>query len=582
MKSREAFFLSLFAAFAACEDSAGDPTGDCPAGSGAVFMQSGPQGPGCYCPEGTTPNATGTQCVAGGPCGPYRRDDGNGGCEDIDECAEGTHGCSEFADCTNVVGDATRCACWQGYEGDGKTCTCEGDDCLGQCVSTPTGVECQDGTRFSSLADPNGPYPHMQCAGTVGPEQIWFQTHTTSFPVDCRCPHGAVDGGQFCIVPSGQRGRHDGLGSGVNAADTPSGEIKGCATDFTRDVVYFGVNWADGGDNRRAFVFAMDPVTANRTLISGEYADPVDGNYERGAGESFDTILDMQLGADGYLYVFEDSVPGTTNDDTSLLFGRSVYRVDLTSGDRELWWNDRDARFEAAQCGAPDGDRSVRPDIYNHQFELDENDNIFMTTRTGDIIRVANDRSSCVYVTTQDPAGPGSGVDVSYDSGWGYDKERGVIYSTSFFGGLYKTNVATGHRSRLWGGPVGTGPGPGMWHFLYSPYLKLWIAGGSEAQTASYAAIFDPESGDTWGWTYEAPNAETGGGSGGSDAFRGPINTNPTGMLRGPILGTLRMGLIDRPWCLSPVAENRMFVATDLVGVVIVEMETGNTMNFSQ
>ena len=120
------------------------------------------------------------------------------------------------------------------------------------------------------------------------------------------------------------------------------------------------VNWADGGDNRRAFVFAMDPRTADRTLVSGEYADPVDGNFEKGAGESFDTILDMQLGSDGFLYVFEDSVPGTTNDDTSRLFGRSIYRVDLASGDRELWWNDRETAFDAAICGAPNGDRTAR------------------------------------------------------------------------------------------------------------------------------------------------------------------------------------------------------------------------------
>ncbi|MBL8785757.1 MAG: hypothetical protein JNJ59_12690 [Deltaproteobacteria bacterium] len=503
----------------ACDSGDKGTTQECPAGSGAVFVQDGPNGPGCYCPAGTNVNETLTGCVA---CVP-------------------------------------------------------GEPC-GECVDTDVGVTCGDGKTYSSLADQSGPYPHMQCAGSVGPEQRWFRTHTTSFPVDCRCPHGGGDGGQFCIAPSGQSGNHDGLGSGPSAADSPSGEIKGCATDFDRDVVYYGVNWADGGDNRRAFVFAMDPRTANRTLVSGEYADPVNGNFEKGAGESFDTILDMQLGKDGFLYVFEDSVPGTTSEDTSTLFGRSVYRVDLTSGDRELWWNDRDPAFAAAGCKTADG----AFDIFNHQFELDQNDNFLFTTRDGSIVRVLNDRSKCEIVTTQLPIGPGSGVDVAFDSGWAYDKDNNAIYSTSFFGGLYKTDVATGHRSRLWGGPVGTGPGPGMWSFLYVPYLELWVAGGNELNTPSYAAIFDPASGDTWGWTYEQPNAETGTGSGGSNTFGGPINTNPTGMLRGPILGTLNQLLVDRPWCLSPIAEDRLFVATDKIGIVIVELQTGNTMNFSQ
>jgi hypothetical protein len=119
--------------------------------------------------------------------------------------------------------------------------------------------------------------------------------------------------------------------------------------------------------------------------------------------------------------------------------------------------------------------------------------------------------------------------------------------------------------------------GPGTWQFMYLPYFDLWVAGGNEAQTPSYAALFDPETGDTWNWMF--PDAETGQGSGGQDLYSGPQNTN---QLRGPIQGTLYQTLIDRPWCASPIATNRLFVATDRVGITIVEMETGNTMNFSQ
>ncbi len=630
-------FASLCLGIAACESPADEGAQECPAGSGAVFVESGPNGPGCYCPVGFMPDATNSRCVPGDACAPFGRTEA-GACVDIDECATGTAGCDASAVCTNLINDGATCACPanaigdgitcevcpagteprvgfaacqdinecergtagcspdalchnelagggatctcnDGFIGDGVTCTyCEdptwSNDDHTACV--PDLNPCAHGRLCSSLADPDGPYPDMQCAGTVGPEQIWFQTNQkTTFPVDCRCPHGGIDGGQFCIAPTGNEGgNHEGLGSGPNAADLVNGEIKGCATNFDEKVVYFGVNW---GVERSAMIFAMDPVTADRTLISGEDSNNATGLYSKGTGPAFDTILDMGLGKDGFLYVFIDSVPEFT-DLTDKLFGRSIYRVNITTGDRELWWNDREEAFWGANCAGP----NAFLDLYNHQFELDENDNFFIAERGGGIIRVANDRSRCDTISQNTVnGGPGTGVDIGMDSGWGY--KDGFIYATSFFGGLFKVEVATGNRTRIWGAPgLGEGPGPGMWQFLYIPYFKLWVAGGNEAQTPSNAALFDPDSGDTWQWMYQRPNAETGGGTGGQDTFFGPINTNPTGYLRGPITGVLDSTLIDRPWCLSPIAENRLFVATDRVGIVIVELETGNTMNFSQ
>lgn len=551
-------------------------TEDCSSFNG-VYVEDGPEGPGCYCPEGTAPNSDGTSCVTGDPCAPWGRTDPEGGsvCLDIDECTEGTY-CDAHAYCTNFTRAAPECSCAGGYFGDGITCEACGEgfwsnDYGTECVPYDGSEPCTHGGVCSSLADPDGPYPDMQCAGTVGPEQIWFQTHEkTTFPVDCRCPHGGGPGGHLCAAPTAAELAGEHLGDGPNAADMTNGELKGCATDFGRDVIYYGANWGDSGDSRRAFIFAMDPTTANRTLISGEYEDSSIGRYERGAGESFDTILDMGIGPDGYLYVFEDSVPGSTEQDTSTLFGRSIYRVDLTTGDRELWWNDREPAFIAARCEGAD--------LFNHQFELDEQGNFLMTARGNGVVRVAHDRSSCVWVTENGIGGAGGGFDTpAFDSGWGY--KDGFIYATSFFGGIYKVDVATGMRSRIYGGPVGSGPGPGMWQFFYLPYLDLWVAGGNEAQTPSNAALFDPATGDTWSWMYKRPDAETGAGTGGNNTYDGPVGTN---RLRGPILGVLDSTLIDRPWCLSPIADNRLYVATDRIGIVIVELETGNTMNFSQ
>ncbi len=584
-------------------------------GSALCRCKTGFQGDGFFC--------------APTPCNAGYETNASGTCVDTDECGNGVADCSPNARCQNTPGSFS-CTCAPGFTGDGRTCAdvdecaTNADDCSQICTNTEGSFECACNAGFvldyhfcadinecapspdqtclglcynsngsaqcfgdggiSSLADPdNSPYPNMQCAGPVGPEQIWFQANQkTSFPVDCRCPHGSQAGSLLCAAPTAMELANLHLGTGVNAADAPSGEIKGCATDFSADLVYFGVNWANNGDSRRGFIFAMDPATANRTLISGEYLDPNTGVYQKGTGTAFDTILDLALGPDGFLYVFEDSVPGSTAADTSPLFGRSVYRVDLVTGNRTLWWNDRDTAFSAAHCGSPTGNMALRPDIFNHQFELTENGDMLFTVRGNGVIRVANDRSSCSWVTANGAAGPGSGFDMpALDSGWGY--KDGVIYGTSFLtGAIYKINVATGVRTRIFGDAAGTGPGPGVWSFFYLPYLQLWVAGGNEAQTPSDAALFDPASGDTWGWMYQRPDPETGSGSGGQNVYAGPINTNPTNQLRGPILGTNDGTLIDRPWCLSPLAENRLFVATDRVGIVIVELETGNTMNFSQ
>ncbi len=112
--------VSLILALTACDS--GEKEGQtCPAGSNAVFVENGPNGPGCYCQLPLVPDATGAKCVEADACGPFARTSASG-CEDIDECAEGTSGCDANATCTNVSNAAARCACKPGFEGDGQTC----------------------------------------------------------------------------------------------------------------------------------------------------------------------------------------------------------------------------------------------------------------------------------------------------------------------------------------------------------------------------------------------------------------------------------------------------------------------------
>lgn len=613
----------------------------------------------CACNQGYT--GTGKACTLSPCASGLRFNASSGTCQDIDECAEGTAGCHVNATCNNTSGSFT-CTCRNGYSGNGTTtcndvdeCTASSDNCaqictntgggyecscndgfvadlhfcqevnecadpaavgcLGECVNTAGGFQCFGEGGISSLANPAAsPYPNMQCAGAVGPEALWFQTNQkTSFPVDCRCPQGASEPGHFlCAAPTGAEtvGLH--FGAGPNAADHTNGYLEGCATDYGADVVYFGVTWGDSRDSRRGFVFAMNPTNGNRTVVSGQHYDPALGLVDVGAGNRFDSIRDLALGSDGFLYVFEDSVPGTASEyeDTNPdLQGRSIYKVNLQNGNRTLVWTmNTMAHPEFVSCsnGKPVGGAG-HPwiDIRGKQFELDDNDDFILATNRNmspspgnGFIRVANDGKSCTWITREgtEPGnllfgapGGGSGVVIpgGFDSGFGY--RAGKIYATNFLTGrLFEVDVASGQRKILWSGanPVlGTGPGPGMYNFFYYPHFDLWVAGGNDPNTPSYAALFDPASGDTWGWMYQRPTADStgtvGGGSGGNDDWGGPLGVT-TNQVRGPILGVLQETLHHRPWCISPTEPNRLFVATDRVGIVKVEVETGNSMNFSQ
>jgi len=140
-------FALVLGLLTACESAKEED--QCPAGSGAVFVEDGPQGAGCYCPAGTLPDATGDRCVAGDPCAPWGRTvAGTPGCTDFDECAENTY-CSPQATCINVVRDAPRCACQAGYDGDGITCTFTGD-CGDTGELVDNACDCDDGFAVGS------------------------------------------------------------------------------------------------------------------------------------------------------------------------------------------------------------------------------------------------------------------------------------------------------------------------------------------------------------------------------------------------------------------------------------------------
>lgn len=629
---------------------------DCLAAGQGGQCANKPGGFTCSCKTGLTGDGkTSCACQKGYAVGP------TGACVDIDECATGTSTCVADADggkCANKPGGFS-CTCKTGFTGDGTSCTdidecvANSDNCNQICTNTKGSFECSCNPGYkkdknacpdidecadpaavgcygfcenvggsyncwgkggiSSLEVSDGPYPDMQCAGSIGPDAIYYQTHKTSYEVDCRCPQGSSEPGtKYCSAPYGAAAGGFHLGTGPRVSDQVSGGIEGCATDYATKEVYFGVNWGDFLDSTRGYIMAVDATTGNRRIVSGSYNTTTDGVAHVGAGNRFDTIKDMGLGPDGFLYVFEVSLPGggAQPDDTNPdLQGRSIYKVNLTTGERTLVWNQNTAahpEFVSCPNGNPIPSGIQVVDIQIHGFELDENGDFIMATndntapQAGEgFVKVGHDGKSCTWITRSGTKpgnllydvteGAGSGVTVAagFDSGFGY--RDGFIYATDFLTKrLYKVNVATGQRQILWSGAqpaVGNGPGVGVWQFFYYPHFGLWIAAGNEGGTSSTASIFDPASGDTWDWMYKKPDGaiDPGGSSqtGTNNAtWAGPLGI-VTNQIRGPILGTQFSTLLHRPWCISPTEPNRLLVATDQVGVVKVEVETGNTVNFS-
>ncbi|MBL8787660.1 MAG: hypothetical protein JNJ59_22345, partial [Deltaproteobacteria bacterium] len=173
--------LALFMPGIAACDSAEKQGQSCPEGSGSVFVEDGPDGPGCYCPAGTVANATATQCLPGSSCAPFGRAEG-GVCVDIDECQEGTAGCDANAICTNKPNAAPTCACKPDFSGDGTTCTFSGDcgafarPVDDACIDID---ECQEDTAG--------------CAATA------TCRNNDKAPPTCTCPANNAGDGKTCI-----------------------------------------------------------------------------------------------------------------------------------------------------------------------------------------------------------------------------------------------------------------------------------------------------------------------------------------------------------------------------------------------
>ena len=162
-----------------------------------VFIQAGCQNvdPNLICE--TVDGVETCVCAAGW------EDDGNAGCQDVDECVVDPNACDPNASCTNLRGSHA-CECLAGWFGDGSSCE-DVDECAQQdglcgenasCVNTPGSYACAcdegyegDGQTCSDVNECEAELPvcdpNSQCANTVG-------------DFECTCNAGWEGDGSTC------------------------------------------------------------------------------------------------------------------------------------------------------------------------------------------------------------------------------------------------------------------------------------------------------------------------------------------------------------------------------------------------
>jgi hypothetical protein len=519
------------------------------------------------------------------------REDGAGGCVEIDECQPFNSCNPSMSTCVDLVGAYT-CDCFDGYEDDGSGRGCRDINecdhpeiygCLGICYNNSGSYECFGEGGVSSIADPNTPYPEVQCADITFNGRALAQI-PTQLPADCRCTNQHFP---ICGRPFDTALVHT-FGAGPKVVDHDNGEILGCATAWGTSEVLFGVAWGNSTDNRRGYVMAVDAESGDRRVVSGEYEDPRNGLVTVGAGTPFDTVVDVEIGPDGYLYVMEQSVPynGFITENPPLQ-GVSIFRVDLATGDRTLWWNEREELPQFGHCGNGDplGIPPTVIQIRNLEFAMDTTGNFYFNILENEnprpgkgFIRVSADGTQCDWVTRHGAQSGnlffgqdiGTGADFSNTSIAGFAWKDDAIYTTDFISNRFiRISTVNGNRSNIssvQSPRLGEGPSNATEKVFFHDGLGAWVLHGLGG--ASYANLVDEVSGDRVRWTYQ---------SGDGYPMVSPWETQ---YLNGPILGD-GTTLHNRPFCISPTDPAYMIVATDAVGVVKVETLTGNSINFS-
>lgn len=488
-----------------------------------------------YCNANGTWGSVKTTCGSGQVCGIQ------GGAS---VCILGSYACSgDQCTCTpsepDSCGKITKAGTTLGYVyGVSKRSSCYSEPTVSECAEFNA---CQQGQCTSSVLDSTSAYWNYAC------DMPQFLTYKTAMPVDCRClTHQALESGLApCKRPYELKNTGVTLGTGVKFATLQQVSIQGGFVDSKTDEIVTAVSWS-GSTDRKGLIVAVEVKTGNRRVISGQYQDG-GGPATKGSGPNLLWPLDVQPGPGGKLLAMNDSASAAPE----------IIAIDPLAGNRTLLWRGGDVAF--GQCPSADAGKSVQTNAFGFAVDGDGSMLVGYSNALVDgrgIVRISADGKTCKVVT-----GSGS-KNASLDKGTGnalggfvqgFAIQAGQVWAlTTQPKALWSIDLATGNRTQVYTAASATVMGERR--LGWDAVRKLWWISG--VQNSTTISAFDPV-------TKILSNVDS---SCGADklfklCWAGPININ-----------TLNYGgLYVHP------SNSRMYFGHDLLSVVEVEPETGNS-----
>lgn len=459
--------------------------------------------------------------------------------------------------------------CQPGYRYNGVSCVdldeC-GDGtavCDALCVNTDGGYDC-----VSSVADATSPYWNSSCTLS---QQL---NDPTGLQADCRCnTNKSLTGGlPVCWRPFEAYTRWpNAFGQGPRVGAHPQAHIYGGFFDAAAREIIAVVDWSGAQDPDAGFVMGFNVTTGDRRVISGRWLDPATGAKDKGTGVAFANVQDVKRAADGKLYVMGGNLQGT-----------DIVRVDPATGNRTLVWRRGDAAF--GQC---DNGRGGGGPVQNTSegFVMDAQGNFYLgftnTSLVGEgvgIIRISANGAQCSFVSRSGSLGTNTYAGNPVGAGWGITsgnlrgfsiENNELLALNSFDLTLYAINLTTGDRRRVssasTSSTLGSGPtaasGIGYRWVSYDPTRQVYWTTGRQGDTQ--IVLVEPNTGNRHELDCSA------------------IDSTYMGV--GCIKGALDTGLslnFGGFW-IDPANANIAYFAHDSMGIVMLEIDSGNSVNLS-
>ncbi len=432
-----------------------------------------------------------------------------------------------------------------------------------------------DATFESSVEDPDAEFYAYTCA--TQPKDDRRVKSKTKFKMDCRCTINNLKKptSRLCHTSSFEDS------SFIEGKGPRFKPLKGHMTSGDifpeRDEIVFGIDRGPDGSGKarkRFTIVALNYKTNTRRFVSGEVQDPAQGEFIVGKGPLGEEVTFIRRGPDGKAYAYSNADGGW------------IFRVDLDTGDREIFWKHDNESYGQCSNGVKPktdpvwrlGDSQPAPyqlGIEGRGFTIGPDGSIYIATTANGvprpgyaIIRISKDAKSCKVISTSGArernayfGGIGRGFDIKGPVGsmtW----HDGFLYAITWGGDLLKVDPNTGDRTRIAGtGITGSGSVPVPWRMFVDPNTKLLMLTGILPPNNPGVLGVDLTNGKTWTFlclNHDPENKYTSG------CLRGPQETLFISYMPGYILpdGTYLGGIYS-------------------VGFTHYEISTGNSYIFS-